>query len=64
MSFRSTREARERFLQLARRAEESAPLFYRVRESAGANPAGALTGTWNTPGIAPANESSAMRRLR
>jgi len=36
MSFRSAREARERFLQLARRAEESAPLFERVHESAGA----------------------------
>jgi len=34
MSFRSAREARERFLQLARRAEESAPLFQRVHENA------------------------------
>src|SRR5579872_5870761 len=38
--YRRAREARERFLQLARRAEESAPLFYRVHEHAGANPAG------------------------
>src|SRR5579872_3605167 len=45
MSFRSAREARERFLQLARRAEESAPLFYRVHEHAGANPARVLTRT-------------------
>src|SRR5579863_6230244 len=45
MPFRSTREARERFLHLARRTEESAPLFLRVHENAGANPAGALTWT-------------------
>jgi len=31
---------RERFLQLARRAEESAPLFSGVHENAGANPVG------------------------
>jgi len=36
MSFRSAREARERFLQLARRAEESAPLFSRVYKNVGA----------------------------
>jgi len=34
MSFRSAREARERFLRLARGAEESAPLFYRVHQNA------------------------------
>src|SRR5579872_3924134 len=43
MSFRSAREARERFLQIARRAEESAPLFWRVLKNAGANPACAPT---------------------
>jgi len=51
MSFRSAREARERFLQLARRAEESAPLFYQRKAC---RPAGALApcSTW-FPGLPP-----------
>jgi len=44
MSFRSAREARERFLQLARRAEESAPAVTRDFTSM---PAPTLPAPWD-----------------